>query len=308
MKSRKNDSESGFTLIEVIITLVVVAVVAAMMTAYFGTSITQSSLPIFRLNAAGKINEILEKISAQYGQYPHWRPDTAYAVGTKILPTKRTGLLYKAENAGTSCSSPCPEPTWPITENTTTLIDGGVTWKTVWVSGTNGAAPTLAPLANQAWQSGKAYSVNSIVVNGGNQYVTTTGGTSGATPPTWGTTSGWTYTEPPVPPATVGVTWKYSGPAPTDILQTLIGEEVTGGQDYTRTFGDVSIPSNTVSLSYRVIQNRFIKFDPTSNQEVNINTTPSDSQYGRYLKVTIALPLAAANRTDETLTTLFVLR
>jgi prepilin-type N-terminal cleavage/methylation domain-containing protein len=282
MKPRQKNAASGFTLIEVIITLVVVAVVAAMMTAYFGTSITQSSLPISRLNATASLNEILEKISAQYGQYSHWRPDTPYAAGSIILPTtsKRNGLKYNT-GGGTSCISPCTEPNWPATG---TFTDGSVTWTQ------NGAAPTLI---NQTWRPSKPYSKNSIIVNGNYQYITLDGGTSGTSQPSWGTATTWTETEStgPLP----RVIWKYSGnPAPTDILQTLIGAE---GTDQTQTFLNETV-------SYRVIQNRFIKFDG-SNQEVNINATPSDSQYGRYLKVTIALP---SNPTGESLTTLFVLR
>jgi prepilin-type N-terminal cleavage/methylation domain-containing protein len=300
MKSRKNDSESGFTLIEVIITLVVIAIVAAMMTAYFGTGITQSSLPIFRLSDAAKLNGILEKISAQYGQYPHWRPNTAYAAGaaTKILPTKRTGLLYTTNSGGTSGAT---EPTgWlNIISGAVSPPDGTVTWTP------DVPAPTLAPLSDQAWRSGKTYGANSIVVNGTYQYVCTncpsTGFISG-TQPNWSsaTTIGSTVT----PQLLDGITWEWkcSGPAPTapkDILQTFIGAE---GSDQDNTFG-----------KYHVIYNRFITFN-TSNTEDD-NCTPSSCDmvisgqnthvYGKYLKVTIALP---SNPTGEQLTTLFVAR
>lgn len=97
------------------------------------------------------------------------------------------------------------------------------------------------------------------------------------------------------------VTWQQNGNAPTlTALQTQIG--VTEGQDYSQAFG-----SDTTPIDYRVIQNRFIKFDPSTNQEVSpINST--DPLYGRYLKVTIALPLAAPNQTNQTRTALFVMR
>ena len=293
MKPRENDSESGFTLIEVIITIVIVAVVAAMMTSYFGTSITQSSIPIFRLNAVASLNEILEKISAQYGQYPRWKPNTTYAAGTIIVPTtlNRNGFKY-ITGGGTSCSSPspCPEPTWPAAG---TVPDGSLTWTQ------NGAAPTLAPLVDQAWQSGKIYSANSIVVNGSNQYVTTGGGTSGGSTPIWAsaTTIGSTVT-----PIDGTVTWRWSSSTvPTVILQTLIGAE---GRDITQT-----LPNDTASVSYHVIQNRFIKFNTSVSPATEVDLTGStiDQDYGKYLKVTIGLPTTVPNRTDETLTTLFVL-
>jgi prepilin-type N-terminal cleavage/methylation domain-containing protein len=181
MKPRKNDSEPGFTLIEVIITLVIVAVVAAMMTAYFGTGITQSSIPIFRLGAAGKLNEVMEKITAQYSQYPQWQKNTQYAAGTIILPTtpKRTGLLYTTTSGGTSGAT---EPTsWPRTQDGT-ISDNTITWTTVWTSGTNGAVPTLALTG---WVPNHLYSQMSpttpasiVYANGNLQYLCTTGGTT----------------------------------------------------------------------------------------------------------------------------------
>ncbi len=242
MKMRKNHSESGFTLIEVIITLVVVAIVAAMMASYFGTSITQSSLPFFRLNAAEKLNRIMEIITTEYDQIPRWSPGTPYITGSTVIPT---------------------------------------------------------PTRRQ-----EPY---------GYQYICTSPGTSGLKDATVDNEPGW-----PVPGTTVsahvcltppdalctvtdnGVIWQLYAAAPTLMaLQTKIGLE---GSDYTQTFGSASTSVNTVS--YRVIQNRFIKF--VGGNEVAI--AMGDSEYGRYLKVTIGLPLSESNRTDETLTTLFVLR
>jgi hypothetical protein len=83
-------------------------------------------------------------------------------------------------------------------------------------------------------------------------------------------------------------------------LKNKIGAEVTGGADYTQTFGGTS-------LSYRVFHNSFITFD-TSNTEVSTALVSGDADYGKYLKVTIGLPMAEPNRTNETLTTIFVWR
>jgi hypothetical protein len=79
------------------------------------------------------------------------------------------------------------------------------------------------------------------------------------------------------------------------ILQTLIGAE---GSDLDNTLGN-----------YRVIQNRFIKFNTSVSPATEVDLTGStiDRDYGKYLKVTIGLPMTVPNRTDETLTTLFVL-
>jgi len=299
MKTRKNNLESGFTLIEIIITLVVVAIVAAMMATYFGKSITQSSFPIQRLKAVADLNQVMGKITASY-TYPHWSPTTTYAAGAIILPrtisVNRTGLLYTTTTGGTSGSE---EPDWwtAITlGSTVTVADGSITWKTVWDSThdsatTNGAVPALA-LIN--WTALTVYPINTVVYpSNGRQYLCVLAGTSGTTTPIWPTTSGSTVTE------LTGVKWQYIGYAPVLVLQTAIGTAGAMGTtatDVTKTFGGES-------LGYRVIQNSFIKF--TSNTETNINNTTNDSDYGKYLKVTIGLRSNAANRTEETLTTIF---
>ncbi|MFZ1037551.1 MAG: prepilin-type N-terminal cleavage/methylation domain-containing protein [Smithella sp.] len=294
MKTGKNNLKSGFTLIEVIITLVVIAVVAAMIAVYFGTSYTQSSVPISRLMAAGNLNQIMEKITGDYNNAPAtWSPGTAYTTSTApptvVLPTEanRNGYQYICSIAGTSGTT---EPNWALyTTIGSTVPDGSVTW-------TNGGLIPPNP-----WTISTAYSLNQVVYpTNGYQYICTVPGTSGATAPAWPTTIGST-----VPDGSV--TWKCYQPLVA--LQTKIGAEVTGGHDYTQTF-------NGVLISYRVIQNRFITFDTTNTE--NDSCTPSSCNmlisgvptnvYGRYLKVTIGLPMAASPRTADTLTTLFVRR
>jgi prepilin-type N-terminal cleavage/methylation domain-containing protein len=277
----------GFTLIETIVALVAVAVVAAMMATYFGTSISQSSTPISRLQASGKLNRIMEKITAAY-TYPHWSAATVYGPNTIIIPTmsRANGLKYATASGGTSSSA---EPVWPLTG---TVADGSITWTQ------NGAAPTLI---NQAWIPNKQYSANTVIVNGNYQYITPNGGTSGSTQPSWGTAATWTATES----SGTGVQWKYRcTPAPTVILRTLIGEAGTMGTTAT----DVTAAFGSESLSYRVLQNSFIKFTGTPATEQNINNAPTDPDYGKFLKVTIGLHSMETPRTDETLTTLFVRR
>jgi hypothetical protein len=59
-----------------------------------------------------------------------------------------------------------------------------------------------------------------------------------------------------------------------------------------------------------VIHNKFITFNKSVSPatEVDLTGSTTDQDYGKYLKVTIGLHSNEANRTDETLTTLFVLR
>jgi prepilin-type N-terminal cleavage/methylation domain-containing protein len=289
MKIRKNNLESGFTLIEVIITLVVVAIVAAMMVAYFGTSITKSSLPISRLQAAGKLNQIMEKITADYNNAPAtWSPSTDYtaptspAAPTVILPTaaNRNGYQYICTTGGTSGTT---EPAWPTTVGAT-VADGGVIWN---YSG-------YTPPTN--WVASTAYPLNAVVYStNGYQYTCTVAGISGTTAPAWPTTVGALVTE--TTGSTPYVQWTCRGPQPTLALKIKIGNE---GSEYSnQTFGGDTL------VKYRVIQNRFVKF--VGNAE-NGPITAGDSDYGKYLKVTIGLHSTEVPRTDETLTTLFVRR
>ncbi|MGA9109108.1 MAG: prepilin-type N-terminal cleavage/methylation domain-containing protein [Smithella sp.] len=306
MKTEKLFFEYGFTLIEVIISLVVVAIVASMMAVYFGTSYTQSSVPISRLMAAGNLNQIMEKITGDYNNAPTtWSPGTAYSLSsstdppTVVLPTEANRNGYQYINTGAAGTSGATEPPWPTTVGSS-VPDGSVTWTL------SGATPP------NLWAISTPYAVNAVIypaVNPGNgyQYICTVGGISGTTQPSWPTTIGSTVTE--TSGSTPPVQWQCYGHQPLVALQTKIGAEVTGGQDYTQTF-------NGVSISYRVIQNRFITFDTTNTE--NDSCTPSSCNmlingvptnvYGTYLKVTIGLPMAASPRTADTLTTLFVRR
>jgi prepilin-type N-terminal cleavage/methylation domain-containing protein len=288
MKTKTNHIESGFTLIEVIVTFVIVAIVAAMMVIYFGTSFTQSALTFSRLNKAAGLSQVIDQISAKYSQYPHWRPNTTYPAGTIVLPTiqNRTGMLYKTTAGGTSAATYALEPNW-LQTSIAESPNGTVTWVPY------NAAPTLIL---QDRKISNNYSVNATILHNGYVYVTRTGGLSGTATLIWPTTVNASVPD-------YQVTWTCSGGPVTVLstsptsplqLQTEIGAE---GTDQTnKTYG-----------SYRVIYNRFIKFD-TSNTEYNINTTTSDPLYGWYLKVTIGFRSDDPSRTGQTLTTLFVLR
>lgn len=57
---------AGFTLIEVIITIVIAALLATMLYSYFGTAITGSATPVTRLGAAMAGQSVMENITADY--------------------------------------------------------------------------------------------------------------------------------------------------------------------------------------------------------------------------------------------------
>ena len=126
MKLKIKKPKGGFTLIEVIIAVTVLAIIAAMMASFLGKSfpsLTRSSVPIASLNKSLSLNQVMEKISAQYAKYPHWRPNTTYASPTIILPTTRIRNGYQYTSGGGK--SGATQPTWPLSG---TVADGTITW------------------------------------------------------------------------------------------------------------------------------------------------------------------------------------
>jgi len=60
------NKQGGFTLIEIILTLVIAAVVGAGLVQYLGSAFTQSSIPIQRLRQALELQQVMENITADY--------------------------------------------------------------------------------------------------------------------------------------------------------------------------------------------------------------------------------------------------
>lgn len=56
----------GFTLIEIIITLVIVSILVSMLYSYFGTAITRSAEPLSRMGNALALQRVMENITADY--------------------------------------------------------------------------------------------------------------------------------------------------------------------------------------------------------------------------------------------------
>ncbi len=101
----------GFTLIEIVITLTITAILSTMIFTYFGKTFTESVTPILRLKQSAYIQKIMQNIMADfnYNGNPKWSANTTYSVNDIVIPISRNGHSYKCKTAGTSGAS---EPVW----------------------------------------------------------------------------------------------------------------------------------------------------------------------------------------------------
>jgi prepilin-type N-terminal cleavage/methylation domain-containing protein len=159
-----HSNQSGFTLIEIIATVVIVSVFSAMMLTLFSDSLIKSSDSFKRISKSSDISNAMANISSDYMPYPKWKAGTAYSAGNKVLPTGMNGRFYICTSSGTSGTS---EPQWRDYGDTQ---DGGARWKAgIWVKQTSYAAGDIVIPTNPK----------------GHFYRCITAGTSGATEPAW---------------------------------------------------------------------------------------------------------------------------
>ena len=136
MRRRLFGYAQGFTLLEIIITMTVTAVLATMIYTYFGKAFTESVTSITRLKSSAALQRVMENITADYNVYPKWRSGTVYTSASYVIPTNFNGHYYKCSTAtGTSGGS---EPNWPF--NSGTVLDNTITWVE------SGSLRTLRPL------------------------------------------------------------------------------------------------------------------------------------------------------------------
>jgi len=117
-------TQDGFSLIELIVTVLIIAIFGSMIIVFFGSSIVKSSDPITRLKKTSELHKIMENITADYNKYPKWKASTSYSLNTVVIPTNVNGRCYKCTTDGTSSTS---EPTWPLTTSGT-VTDGTAVW------------------------------------------------------------------------------------------------------------------------------------------------------------------------------------
>jgi prepilin-type N-terminal cleavage/methylation domain-containing protein len=113
MRMKTEHNTRGFTLIEIIITLTVTAVLATMIYVYFGKAFLESVTPISRLKKSAYIQKIMQNIMADfnYNGRPRWSANKSYSENDIVIPISRNGHSYKCTTAGTSGAS---EPAWKI--------------------------------------------------------------------------------------------------------------------------------------------------------------------------------------------------
>jgi prepilin-type N-terminal cleavage/methylation domain-containing protein len=160
------DHRNGFTLIEIIVTMVAVSFFLVIMLTLFSDSLIQSSTPLRWLLRSSNLNNVMANITADYAPYPKWKASTSYATATgdKILPVGMNGRFYVCTATGNSGTS---EPLWRDYGETK---DGTATWKA------------------GSWAAGKTYAAGDLVIPtspNGHFYRCTTAGPSGASEPTW---------------------------------------------------------------------------------------------------------------------------
>lgn len=153
MMYRKYCNKSGFTLIEIIIIVVIVAFLGVMILMFLSKSLIDTGEPIKRLRQSSYLHKIMANITSDYNKYPKWRNSTSFPAGNYVVPTIRNGHFYRS-GGGTSGSI---EPSnWP-TASAATVNDGGVTWTE------SGSLLTLSNL--QANINNKNYGTYDVVHN-----------------------------------------------------------------------------------------------------------------------------------------------
>lgn len=121
--------EGGFTLLEIIFTLVIVSIMTVMLLTYTrSTSFTGSVTPVQQVQAANSIHQIMEMITADYQGHPRWKPNTSYTTSSRVTPIKRNGYFYQPT---ANCTSGAAEPSAWNTTNGSDSSEGGTgcTWR-----------------------------------------------------------------------------------------------------------------------------------------------------------------------------------
>ena len=89
MRPKPHRHDRGFTLLEIIVTMTITAVLATMLYAYFGEAFLQSSAALPR---------VMANITADANVYPKWRS------GTEATPSELTYNQAAAADTNVTCA------------------------------------------------------------------------------------------------------------------------------------------------------------------------------------------------------------
>lgn len=167
---RPGHKPSGFTLIEVIATLVIVSVLATFAYVYFGKGFLESITPLTRLKQTAALHRVMENITADYNVFPKWRSGQSYAAGASVIPSNPNRRYYTCTTAGTSGSS---EPDWWNSKSPYT--DGSVQWtESGSLKDRLPPPPTLQTLRTRIGAEGSSQPANDYGKNSDGTYTTYT--------------------------------------------------------------------------------------------------------------------------------------
>lgn len=124
-----------------------------------------------------------------------WAASTAKALEDLVFFTSGSDLyIARVVTAGTTAAS---VPTWPTTLGST-VVDGTVTWRIYQVGALKAAINFSLHLIKGIWAASTVYATSDYIVpvtHNGRLYKATTGGTSGASQPTFPVTDGGTVVD-----------------------------------------------------------------------------------------------------------------
>jgi len=161
---RQRHQGSGFTLIEIIITMMIVSVLGTMIYTFFLKAFSESVTPITRLRASAVLHRVMANITADCNRFPRRRSETVYTLSpfapTFVTPTNFNGHYYKLTTGGTS-DALGSEPVWTLNSGGT-VPDNTIIW-TEWgrLRVDNGVSPSEMPLATLQGRIGAEGSVQS---------------------------------------------------------------------------------------------------------------------------------------------------
>jgi prepilin-type N-terminal cleavage/methylation domain-containing protein len=148
ISNKGKDDRKGFTLLEVIVSIVIMALLGSMVVTYFGTSLLESSTPILRLKKSTDLQRVMANINANYKKYPVWKKNSPYRYDDIVIPTPYHYIgqrfYYKCTtppSGGGPVNSRDSEPAW---SGSGTVNDGATLGTLVWAY--QGTLPTLADL------------------------------------------------------------------------------------------------------------------------------------------------------------------